>query len=91
MNKFHNFIYPLLAVYKELQKLKKRSDELNIIIKKLFEQNALGVISDERFLALSAGYETEQKELSAKINELQSQLDEQETAGSNTVKFLETV
>ena len=76
---------------KELEKLRKRNGELDTIIKKLFEQNALGVITDERFMTMAAGYETEQKEVKVKIAELQTQLDEQEAASDNTIKFLNIV
>lgn len=78
-------------VQKELDKYKQRSSELDIIIKKLFEQNALGVISDERFLSMSADYEREQKELSSKIAELKAQIDKRDAEGSNTTKFLNAV
>jgi DNA invertase Pin-like site-specific DNA recombinase/ribosomal protein S15P/S13E len=78
-------------VQKELEKCRKRDDELNTIIKKLFEQNALGVISDERFVAMAEGYEVEQKGLTVRIAELQKQLDERKNDGNNTTKFLETV
>ena len=76
---------------KDIEKSEKRSGELDAIIKKLFEQNALDVISDERFIHLSTGYEAEQKELKTKIAGLQKQLDEQETANGNTTKFLNAV
>jgi len=76
---------------KELDKCQRRRDELNTIIKKLFEQNALGVISDERFISMSADYENEQKGLSVKISELQTQLDRRDAEEDNTVKFLNAV
>jgi hypothetical protein len=76
---------------KDLEKSRQRNDELNKIIKKLFEQNALGVISDERFISMSAGYEKEQKELVVKIAEIQTQLDQRQTDSNNTVKFLNAV
>lgn len=76
---------------KELEKLKKREEELDIIFKKLFEQSALGMITDERFITMTAGYETEQQELSEKIMALQSQLDEQKALNNNTKRFLEIV
>ena len=76
---------------KELVKLRKRDSELDIIIKKLFEQNALGVVSDERFATMAVGYEAEQKEVRAKTTQLQNQLDEQEAANDNTMKFLDIV
>ncbi|MDR2502047.1 MAG: DUF4368 domain-containing protein [Oscillospiraceae bacterium] len=78
-------------VQKELDKCIQRSGELDTIIKKLFEQNALGVISDERFLSMSADYEKKQSELSSKIAELKAQLEKRDAEGSNTTKFLNAV
>jgi len=76
---------------KELDKLKQRDHELDTIITKLFEQNALGVISDERFVSMSTGYEAEQKEAKARILELQEQLQQRNADGNNTTKFLNAV
>ena len=76
---------------KGLAKLLKRDSELDTIIKKLFEQNALGIITDERFAIMLVGYETEHKEIKSKISELQKQLDEQEAASDSTIKFLNIV
>ena len=76
---------------KELDKLKQRDSELDTIIKKLFEQNALGVISDERFVSMSKDYEVEQKKGEERIAELQGQLDKRDTEGNNTVRFLNAV
>jgi len=54
----------------EIAKLRKRDGELDTIIKKLLEQNALGVITDERFATMAVGYESEQKAIKAKIAEM---------------------
>lgn len=59
---------------KDLEKCRRRCGELDAIIKKLLEQNALDVISDERFASMSVDYEREQKDLSAKIAEFQARL-----------------
>ena len=45
---------------KLLDEKQKRFEELDIIIQKLYESNALGKISDDRFVKLSQGYEAEQ-------------------------------
>ena len=76
---------------KELDKLKQRDSELDTIIKKLFEQNALGVITDERFISMSAEYEVEQKKSAERIAELQVQLEKRDSEGNNTTKFLNAV
>ena len=76
---------------KDVDKLQKRNSELDTIIKKLFEQNALGVISDERFATMAAEYETEQREVKARLAKMQKLLDEQEAASDNSIKFLNIV
>jgi len=80
-----------IRVQKDLDKLGRRDGEIDAIIKKLLEQNALGVISDERFRAMAADYEKEQKALMAKMAELQSQLDKRGADEDNAVKFLNAV
>ena len=57
----------------------------------MFEQNALSVISDERFSYMSADYEKEQKALAVKIGELQDQLDKRNSDEDNAMKFLNAV
>ena len=46
---------------KELDKAEKRINELDILFRKLYEDNALGKLSDERFVFLTSGYEDEKK------------------------------
>ena len=58
----------------ELERLNARIAELDAIIKKLLEQNALGVISNERFVPLVTEYDSEQKALLARVGEIQSKL-----------------
>ena len=76
---------------KDLDKCKQRSAELYAITKKLLEQNALGGITDEQFISMSAEYEKEKKELTSKIAELQAQFDKRDAEGSNTMNFLNAV
>jgi hypothetical protein len=54
----------------ELERLNTRIAELDAIIKKLLEQNALGVISNERFVPLVTEYDFEQKALIARVAEI---------------------
>ncbi len=44
-----------------------RIAELDKLIERIYEDNVLGKISDERFYRMSASYEKEQKELLATI------------------------
>ena len=72
---------------KELEKAKARFAELDIIIKRLFEQNALGVIPDDRFAILFGDYTAEQKSLQSVIDALKSQLDKQNSEVENMEMF----
>ena len=51
---------------RELEKAQRRISKLDILFQKLFEGNAVGRISDERFSILSAGYKEEQVALKEK-------------------------
>jgi len=73
---------------KSLQQSEKRVKELDILIQQLFEKNALGVISDERFATLSEGYEVEQKGLKATVKALSEQVTQQLEASAGIGKFL---
>lgn len=54
---------------------KKRIAELDRIFKRIYEDDINGTISHERFLKLSAEYETEQRELTEKVNAEQREVD----------------
>ena len=60
-------------------------------ISRLFEQNALGVVSDERFISLSAKYETEQSGLKSRIADLQDKIDSSKKRAENLVKLYSTI
>jgi hypothetical protein len=71
----------------ETEKLKARCAELDRIIKKLLEQNALGAISDERFITLSGEYEAEEIAAKTRISELQGLLSKQNSDAENAKRF----
>ena len=73
---------------RELTTAKKRYDELDRLFNKIYEDNASGKLSDERFDKMSAAYEAEQAELSKKISEYSSALAEQANQTQNAKKFL---
>jgi site-specific DNA recombinase len=72
----------------QTEKMRKRIEELDIIIKKLLEQNALGSISNERFSSLSSGYEHEQQELKDQLAELNEKLAKAQSDAQNAERFL---
>lgn len=49
----------------KIEQDKKRIRDLDKLIERIYEDNVLGKISDERFLRMNASYESEQKELLA--------------------------
>ena len=63
---------------KQLERDEKRISELKRLFIKIYEDNAGGKLSDERFYLLSQSYETEQKELEAEVISLQNKIEQQE-------------
>ncbi len=61
------------------------------IIKRLYEDNVNGKISDERFMEMSADYEAEQRELKERAAALQGELDKAQEATVNAEKFMNVV
>jgi DNA invertase Pin-like site-specific DNA recombinase len=75
----------------EIEKLKIKLSDINRIVKKLLEQNALGVISDERFAELSADYEKETLTVKAAISQLSERLEFEKSRVSNAKNTYETI
>ena len=73
---------------RKLNKDRKRRNELDGIIKKLYESFALGRISEKRFDSLLADYEEEQKALNASITEAEAQLASFEEDTARAEQFL---
>lgn len=72
----------------QLQKDEHRSKEIDTIIQKLYEDNLLGKISDERFVKLSRSYKEEQQQLQTSISDLTEKLTKQQEDGLNISKFM---
>ena len=72
----------------QLQKDEHCSKEIDSIIQKLYEDNLLGKISDERFVKLSQSYEEEQKQLQTSISDLTEKLTKQQEDSLNISKFM---
>jgi len=73
--RYHGF---LALEYKRLQQAvesgTKRIAEIDRLIEKVFEQNASGVLSDERFAKMLQNYEAEQKKLTQEVADNQQAL-----------------
>jgi site-specific DNA recombinase len=50
----------------------KRIAEIDRLIEKVFEQNAAGILSNERFSKLLQNYEREQKQLQTEIENVKA-------------------
>ena len=72
----------------QLQKDEHRFKEIDSIIQKLYEDNLLGKISDERFVKLSQSYEEEQHQLQASISDLTEKLAKQQEDKLNISQFM---
>lgn len=81
----------LVAKRKELSKLKQRTDEIDNLIQRLYEDNVSGKISDERYATLSISYEEEQKQIKAEIPKLESFLSSETDKSENLQKFINKV
>lgn len=59
---------------KELDKAEARINELDMLFRKLYEDNALGKLSDSQFAFLTSDYEEEKKTLMPRIVELKESI-----------------
>ena len=74
-----------------LKHQEKRYAELDILLKKVYEDNALGRLPDKRYEMLSAGYEKEQAELEQSIKACREQLTQYDEDTDRTEEFLALV
>lgn len=75
----------------ELKRLSERQEEIGKIIRKLYEDNVNGRITDERFDFLAKSYEDEGNDLKTKINELKNALASSAQDEEKLSKFLKVV
>ena len=73
---------------RKLNKDRKRSGELNGLIKKLYESYATEKISEKRFELLSGEYEREQEALEESITKAQAEMDAFEADTTRVDQFL---
>jgi len=77
------------AYKRNLTKAQKRVAELNTLIRKIYEDNVSGKLTDKRFELLSAEYEAEQEELEKSIIETQAALDSFNADSMRADRFIE--
>jgi hypothetical protein len=74
---------------KRLERNEKRISELKRLFIKIYEDNASGRLSDERFDMLSQSYEAEQKQLEAEVVTLRREIKVQEQQNEQIEKFIQ--
>lgn len=79
----------ITRLQKELDKIKKRSNELSKLFKRIYEDNVLGTITNEQFRMLSTSYNAEQKELEEAIPQKEEQLEKLKSSIANVESFIE--
>jgi len=76
---------------RQLSQAKKRFAELDTLVKKLYESNATGKLSDRHFERLMGEYDTEQSALEMTMTELQGKIDAWGEDSLKTDRFIELV
>ena len=74
---------------KQLTQAEKRIAELDRLFVKIYEDNAKGKLSDERFSMMSGNYEAEQKKLRMDAVELQKNIEEQDRQNERLEIFIQ--
>lgn len=81
----------LAAKRRELDRAQKRIAEIDTLIQKIYEDNASGKLSDERYMTLSTSYEAEQQMLKAAVPEMQAYLETETDKTVNLQQFIRKV
>ena len=73
---------------KQLERNERRIAELKRLFIKIYEDNAKGNLSDERYEMMSQNYEAEQKQLEAEVVALRQEIEVQERQNENIERFI---
>lgn len=78
----------LNAKLSEQGKLTKRNEELNLLFKRLYEDNVLGKVTNEQFRMLSDGYNAEQKTTVERLEQLKTEIEQLKSTAINVERFV---
>lgn len=78
----------LNAKLSEQGKLTKRNEELNLLFKRLYEDNVLGKVTNEQFRMLSDGYNAEQKTTVERLEQLKAEIERLKSTAINVERFV---
>jgi hypothetical protein len=76
---------------RKLIQAERRITELDGIVKRIYEDNISGKLTDERFMKLSRDYEQEQRDLAVQAKVLAVHISEQEQQSLDLNRFLQQV
>jgi hypothetical protein len=76
------------SLQKELDAKRKRSGELSMLFKRLYEDHVLGRVTSEQFQMLSEDYNAEKKELDMSIPEKEERLEALKASTANVDAFI---
>jgi hypothetical protein len=76
---------------KRLNDTKKRISDIDTLIKQLFEEKAVGNLPDTIFKKLIADYDTEQKELTESLVNLQNELEDCESKANDITVWVDKI
>ena len=79
------------VLQKKLSREQKRNNELNQLIKKIYEDNVSGKLTDKRFEMLLSDYEQEQVSLETSIQNIEKEISAFEEDNTRIDKFMELV
>lgn len=75
----------------QLAKAENRVEELNLLFKRIYEDNVKGKISDDKFQMLSESYEEEEQTLKKQIDELTEYIFDAEETTDNVERFIRKI
>ena len=76
------------ALYKELAENEKRTQELDVLIQRMYEDHIFGRLSDSRYYTLSDSYEKECEELKNRVKEIKISISRRREMSRDAVKFV---
>ena len=81
----------LVQKQKRLAEIQKRIGELDTIFRRIYEDNIIGELSDQRFMKMLKGYEDEQHTLQTEAEEIQNELQQVEKEIVDVKRFIAIV
>ena len=81
----------IAAMKRTAEKHRKRIAELDLLIERLYTDNVMGKVSDERYEKMSVKFETEQSDLTKTLAILELEIDEQNEQVTGVDRFIDTV